>query len=193
MKMEKLLVISGPSGVGKSTIVKRLLQIPCFTKSVSATTRKKRNGEIEGVDYHFYSLERFREALQKGEFLESAKIYGNLYGTPKRSFEEALKEGKILIMEIDSQGLQALKEKGYKPFSIFILPPDERELEKRLQGRGENLIDIRQRHAELKLEIKKRDLYDLCIVNTELEKTISQILAELKKRGMLSQTECKTS
>ena len=132
-----LIVISGPSGAGKGTICKALLEKrQDIEVSVSATTRNPRDGEIDGVNYHFLKKEDFLKKLEQGDFLEYAQVYGNFYGTPKSNVEEVLESGKNVILEIDIQGALKVKEKATEGVFIFILPPSMEELKQRIIKRG---------------------------------------------------------
>ena len=132
----RMVVISGPSGSGKSTICKRLLQDPRVVFSVSATTRKLRPGEVDGRDYHFLSVEEFRQRIARGEFIEHAEVYGNLYGTLREPLAQAIDSGRLYLLEIDVQGALQLKALGEPGQYIFIAPPDFEELRRRLKQRN---------------------------------------------------------
>jgi guanylate kinase len=130
-----MAVISGPSGSGKSTICKRLLEDPRVVFSISATTRKRREGEVDGRDYHFLAREEFKRRVENGDFIEHAEVYGNMYGTLRAPMESALVEGKVYLLEIDVQGANQLRALGVPGTYIFIAPPDFEELRRRLAAR----------------------------------------------------------
>lgn len=176
MALAQMLVISGPSGSGKSTICDRLCQDPRLVFSVSATTRRARPGEVDGRDYHFLSVQEFRERIQAGDFVEHAEVYGNMYGTLREPMHRAIEEGKLYLVEIDVQGalqLKALEEPG---LYVFIAPPDFETLRKRLVGRGTEgpeALDRRLRKAED--EYSERVKYDHVVVNDELDRAVAEV------------------
>lgn len=165
-----LVILSAPAGTGKSTLVKMLLkEFPeKIVKSCSYTTRKARNGEQDGVDYLFISKAEFQKKIKKNEFLEYATLYGNLYGTSKKSVNSALMQGKHVILVIDTQGMKQLKkQKGM--ISIFISPPSLSELKARLENRmTEDEIKISERLSWAKKELKLAKNYDFHFVNDDL-------------------------
>ncbi len=175
----KLVVISGPSGVGKSTICDELLQrLPNAWLSVSATTRKKTEAETDGEDYYFFSEEQFQEKIAKGEFLEYAQVFDNYYGTPRESVERALAEGKTVILEIDVQGGLQVKNKMPSAELIFVLPPKRRELEKRINGRARDDSEaIEQRLAGASRETAAAwQYYNHMVINDKLETAVDEIV-----------------
>ena len=173
----KLFIFSGPSGAGKGTICKRLLEENKeLAISVSMTTRAPRNGEVEGVSYYFTDKETFRKRIDAGEFLEHAEVYGNYYGTPKGPVIEKLRNGIDVILEIDMQGALKVKENYPEGVFIFILPPSMSELRKRLTGRGtetEEAIELRL--GETLKELSYIEKYDYCVVNGELEEAVARV------------------
>lgn len=177
MVQGKLIVITGPSGVGKGTIVRSLLKRhPQLCLSVSMTTRIPRTGEVEGVDYYFVSKDEFKSAIAKDEFLEWAEYAGNYYGTPKTKVKELLNQGKIVLLEIELLGARAISQKFPEALRIFILPPSIEELEARLRNRGKDLeLAIQKRLDKAKEEIAAQEEFDTRIVNNDLEKAIAQI------------------
>ena len=175
----KLFVLSGPSGAGKGTICKRLLEeIEELDLSVSMTTRKPRVGETEGVSYFFTEKEVFEEHIKQGNLLEYAQVYGNYYGTPKKPVLEKLARGVDVILEIDMQGALKVKESYPDGVFIFILPPSMAELRKRLTGRGTETAEaIEMRLGEALKELSYIDKYDYCVVNRVLEEAVARVKA----------------
>lgn len=171
---KKLFVISGSSGVGKGTVIEGFLKRnPDFSLSISYTTREKREGEIDGVNYFYVSKEEFLQGIKNDEFLEWAEFSGNCYGTKKSFVEKCLKENKDLILEIETQGALQVKEKMPESVLIFITPPSYEDLELRLRKRKtESEEAISKRLDFVKLEIENSDKYDYKIVNDKLEDAI---------------------
>lgn len=172
-----LLVISAPSGAGKGTIIKRLMDDDRSLKlSVSATTRAPRPGEIDGEDYFFLSREEFDDLVKNGEMLEHAEYVGNCYGTPKGPVESWLEDGQDVILEIDVQGGQQVKKIMPECVSIFILPPSMKELENRLRGRSTEMdavVDARLRAA--REEVRHAEEYDYVVINDTVDKAVEDI------------------
>lgn len=172
----KLFVLSGPSGVGKGTICKKLLENIDLEISVSATTRKPREGEIEGVSYFFVNHDRFEDMIQKGEFFEHAEVFGNYYGTPKQKVLDKLAWGKDVLLEIDVQGAMQVKENYPESITIFVCPPSLTTLKHRLAGRGtESEESLNQRIAKALTEIEMLKNYDYYIVNDELDDAVKNV------------------
>ncbi|MEZ6020084.1 MAG: guanylate kinase [Planctomycetota bacterium] len=171
-----MLLISGPSGCGKSTICKRLLQDDRVVFSVSATTRPMREGEVHGRDYYFLTVDEFKKRKSRGEFIESAEVYGNMYGTLRAPMEEAIERGDVYLVEIDVQGalqLRALDEPG---LYVFIAPPSFEELEARLVGRGsESTETLRRRLSKARDEYEERHRYDHVVINDDLERAVAEV------------------
>lgn len=166
MKKGLLFVISGPSGTGKGTVMKHLLETGEYFYSVSATTRAPRPEDKEGVTYYFVTREQFEEKIAAGEMLEYAEYSGNYYGTPKSAVESALEAGKNVILEIETKGALQVREKMPEAVLIFILPPDIKTLRARLEGRGtesREVIDLRM--SQVKREIALFPEYDYAVVN----------------------------
>jgi guanylate kinase len=172
-----LVVISGPSGSGKTTICKRLLEDPRVRASVSVTTRAKRPNEIEGRDYYFVTSEQFDRALAAGDFVEWAEVYGNRYGSLKKSLVDALRRmDEIYLMEIDVQGAMKLKDQHFEGTYIFISPPSMEVLRERLVKRGANSgEDVERRLAIAANEMSYRDRYDRVVVNHDLSVVVDEI------------------
>jgi len=177
-----MLVLSSPSGAGKTTLSRRLLEADHgIALSVSATTRARRPTEREGVDYYFVTMPQFETMIAGGEFLEHARVFGNRYGTPRAVVMDELALGKDILFDIDWQGTQQLKEKMRDDLvSIFILPPSHAELERRLRNRAEDSDEIvAGRMAKAADEISHWPEYDYVIVNSDVEKALADIQAIL--------------
>ncbi len=189
MRKGILFVLSGPSGVGKGTVLDALMED--FTEveySVSATTRDPRPGEIDGEDYFFISVEKFKEMKDNDKFVESAKVHNNYYGTPKDYVNKSLREGKDIILEIDIQGAKQVKKKCPEAVFIFLKPPSLEELENRLSKRDtENEKNKKIRLKNAKKEIDEIAEYDYSILNDKVENAVKKlkkiILKEKEKRG----------
>lgn len=173
-----LIVLSGPSGVGKGTVRKAIFESEGnqFEYSISMTTRKKRIGEIEGVDYFFRSREEFEELIAAGEMLEYAEYVGNYYGTPLSYVQKTLDEGKDVFLEIEVQGAKQVKEKVPDGVFIFLTPPDLVELRSRITGRGTDAPDvIDERMRVAREEIEMMALYDYAVVNDQVPLAVTRI------------------
>lgn len=177
MAQGKLIVITGPSGVGKGTIVKILLQNhPELHLSISATTRNPRPGEVDGQDYYFMSKAEFEAAIAKSEFLEWAEYAGNYYGTPKTKVQELIDAGKWVLLEIEVVGARAIANIFPDALRIFILPPSIAELEARIRKRGKDPeYAINRRLIRAKEEISAQDEFDICIVNQDLATAVTEV------------------
>jgi guanylate kinase len=178
-----LLVMSSPSGAGKTTLSRKLLATDAnITLSVSVTTRPKRPGEVEGEDYHFLSKVQFAQMVQRGELLEWATVFGNMYGTPKAPVEKALIAGRDVLFDIDWQGTQQLAQAMEDDVvRIFILPPDAETLQDRLINRQQDsALIIAKRMAKAPDEISHWAEYEYVIVNSEIEKAFSEVCAVLQ-------------
>jgi guanylate kinase len=183
----KVFVITGPSGVGKGTLIEQLLErVPELELSISATTREPRPGEVDGRDYFFLTPEEFRRRLEAGDFLEHASYSGNYYGTLRQEVEERLAEGRSVVLEIEVQGARQVRDAlGDDAVLIFIAPPDEDVLRERLEGRGTDSPEaIEQRLRTAEIELGARSEFPLEVVNDEVQKAASQL--EKLVRGQLS-------
>lgn len=177
-----MLVLSSPSGAGKSTISRALLdKHPDLTMSVSATTRPMRPGEVEGKDYFFIDTAKFEAMVEDGEFLEHAKVFDNYYGTPRGPVEAALKSGKDVLFDVDWQGTQQLRQNARDDLaSIFILPPSVDELERRLYARAQDPEDVvKRRMAKATSEMSHWAEYDYIIVNEAVSQSVAEAEAIL--------------
>ena len=177
-----VFLIAGPSGVGKGTVVKELLKLDQkLWVSISATTRTPRDGELDGVNYHFITQEKFQEMIDSDGFLEYARYVGNGYGTPKQQLVEKTAAGYDAILEIEVQGCKQVKQKMPEVKGIFILPPGVGELERRLRGRGSESEDkIRQRLDTAKIEMSQISDFDFFVVNDNVSDTAKKILAIIR-------------
>ncbi len=178
-----MLILSSPSGAGKTTLTRLLLQKKeCdLTLSVSVTTRAQRSSEVDGIHYHFISHDRFADMRDRKDLLEWAEVHGNFYGTPRAPVEAVLVDGRDVLFDIDYQGTQQVRGKlPADVVTIFILPPSMRELRSRLERRAEDKAEvIEQRLANARHEIERWTLYDYVLVNDDLQKTFDDIIAIL--------------
>lgn len=185
-----MLVLSSPSGAGKSTIARALLERdPHIDMSVSCTTRPPRPGEVDGKDYHFVSVETFQRMVAENQFLEHAQVFDNFYGTPRAAVERALASGRDVLFDIDWQGTQQLGENALSDLvTVFILPPSVEELERRLRTRAQDTDEVvRKRMAKAGDEMSHYYEYQYVLLNTEVERSIARVQAildaERLKRG----------
>ncbi|OSO89645.1 guanylate kinase [Cylindrospermopsis raciborskii CENA303] len=178
----KLIVLTGPSGVGKGTLMQKLLaQHPQLYYSVSATTRSPRPGEIDGKSYFFITPNSFQELVAQGEFLEWAEFAGNYYGTPRAAVLQQIQLGRSVILEIELAGARQIKASYPDALSIFILPPSFLELENRIRARGQDSDEaITRRLNRAKEEIKAASEFDIQIVNDDLSTTLNELETILK-------------
>lgn len=182
MEKEKglLIVLSGPSGVGKGTVRKAIFQDPDvdFVYSISVTSRKKRRGEVDGVDYFFKTREEFEEMIKNDELLEYTQYVGNYYGTPIKFVKETLESGKDVFLEIEVEGAKQVREKFPDGLFIFLIPPSFRELEKRIRRRGTESDElIQSRLSVAREELKMMSLYDYVVENDRVENAVKKIKA----------------
>ncbi len=177
-KNGKLIIISGPSGVGKSTISRQLVKnFDNVCLSVSATTRPKADNEVDGRDYYFISPDEFKKQVEQGLFLEHAEVFGNMYGTLKNKVDQSLAEGKIVILEIDVQGARQVKTKYPDALMVFILPPTQKELVERMNGRGRDdaqAAKIRLEDADDEIAAAWR-YYNNMVINDDLAAAVSEV------------------
>jgi len=177
-----MLVLSSPSGAGKTTLSRMLLEADRHVElSVSVTTRPQRRGEVEGRDYHFIDLHRFQAMVKSGKLLEWAEVFGHCYGTPRRPVEKALQAGRDVLFDIDWQGTQQLSEKARDDLvSVFILPPTAKELERRLKRRAQDSHDIiGSRMDKAADEMSHWPEYDYVIVNRDKDEAFAEVKAIL--------------
>ena len=182
-----MLVLSSPSGAGKSSICRALLDLDRnLYLSISTTTRKKRPNEVSGIDYNFVSLDEFEYKLSQNNFIEHAKVFNNFYGTDKSIVENKINEGKDLLFDIDWQGAQQLREKMREDIvAVFILPPSKKELERRLKERGQDTDEVvKERMSEATAEITHWAEYDYVIINEDLNLSVKTVLGILHSERM---------
>ena len=193
----QLFIVSAPSGAGKTTLVERVVEhTPHLKMSRSYTSRAARQGEIDGVDYNFVSRSRFEAMVAAGEFLESADVFGNLYGTAAADTERLLAAGDDAVLVIDVQGARKVRRSGIEAISVFVMPPSYAELEHRLRGRSKDSEDAIQRRLQVaREEVASFAEYDFIVINDELSSTVNQlqaiVLAErarLKRMRELAET-----
>lgn len=183
LHLGRLIVLTGPSGVGKGTLMRSLLQgHPELYYSVSVTTRSPRPGEIDGKNYSFISRSKFEQLLAEGEFLEWAEFAGNYYGTPRQAVLNQINSGKLVVLEIELEGARQIRASFPSALRIFILPPSFDELEKRIRDRGQDSEEaIARRLLRAQEEIQAAGEFDIQIVNDDLETALNDIEAVLFK------------
>jgi guanylate kinase len=177
----RLIVLTGPSGVGKGTLMRSLLQRhPELYYSVSVTTRSPRTGEIDGKNYYFISRNKFEQLVAQGEFLEWAEFAGNYYGTPREAVLNQIRAGKTVVLEIELEGARQIRASFPSALSIFILPPSFEELEQRIRNRGQDSEEAIARRLQCAHEeLKAAEEFDIQIVNDDLETAVNAIAAAL--------------
>lgn len=179
-----VLILSSPSGAGKTTLTRMLLQNRelDLTLSISVTTRQRRSSEVDGIHYRFITHRQFESMRDTGDLLEWAEVHGNFYGTPRGPVEEILREGRDALFDIDYQGTQQVREKmGSDTVTIFILPPSMKELRARLERRAEDPHDAIERRLEnARNEIQRWKQYDYVLINDDLQRTFDDLLAILR-------------
>jgi guanylate kinase len=177
----RLIVISGPSGAGKTSLCDELLKMPGFCRVVTSTTRPPRKGEERDVDYHFLSRDEFERGIARGAFLEHAEVHGHLYGTPRGDIEAAIRRGHAVLLNIDVQGARTLMEARDRGeisgmMTVFVMPPDAGELERRLRRRDtESAEELRRRLAVAQREMEARTAYDHVVVNDDLSRAAREV------------------
>lgn len=181
MKQEGvLIVISAPSGAGKTTLCNNLTKrFPALQESISYTTRAPRDGEVDGINYHFVSVDKFRKMVEENAFAEWAEVHGNLYGTSLETLKKARDEGTDILLDIDCQGAKRLKDNGVRGVFVFVLPPSMEELRRRLESRSSDAQDVIERRITRAAdEIREARWYDYIIVNDRLEQA-QELLAAI--------------
>ena len=180
------IIVSSPSGAGKTTIVDAVLKKnKTVSRVVTATTRAPRKGEKNGKDYHFWTIKQFEQAIKKNQMLEWAQVHTHYYGIPKKSVNDLLKKGICPILVIDVQGARTVKAQYPKAVMVFIVPPSLRELKKRILGRNDNTQDIEIRLETAKKEMKEIDKYDYALLNDDLQEAIA------KMAGIVAAEQCR--
>jgi len=180
--LKKLIILTGPSGVGNGTVIKEILgKEKNFWLSLSATTRDPREGEKDGNNYYFLNQEKFKEMIEQNLFLEWAQFAGNYYGTPLSSVIEKIKKGFIVLLEIEVEGARQIKNKFPNSLSIFLLPPDKEELERRIRNRGtEKEEAIKKRLSRANYEISVSNEFDFALINHNVDETAKKIIKLIK-------------
>jgi len=176
--LAKIVVISGPAGVGKGTLIKEILQSDqSYRLSISHTTRPRRQNELSGREYYFVSLPEFKQMQQEKTFLETAMVHGNYYGTSRKEIERLMAQQQNVLLEIDVQGAQAIRQYFPEALLFFIEPPSWEELEKRLRGRGtENPETLHTRLETARKELQNNDFFNYHVINDNLQETVKKIL-----------------
>ena len=182
------IIISSPSGAGKTTIIEAVLKHnKTVDRVVTATTRSPRKGEKDGKDYHFWTIKQFEQAIKKHQMLEWAQVHTHYYGIPKKSVDGLMKKGICPILVIDVQGARTVKEQYPQAVLVFIVPPSLKELKKRILGRNDNTQDIEIRLETAKKEIREIDKYDYVLLNDDLKKAVA------KMAGIIEAEQCRVA
>lgn len=182
------IIVSSPSGAGKTTIVDAVLKRNhTVSRVITATTRAPRTGEKDGVDYLFWSIKQFEQAIKKGQMLEWAQVHTHYYGIPKKSVDGLMKKGICPILVIDVQGARTVKAQYPQAATVFIVPPSLRELKKRILGRNDNTQDIELRLETAKKEMLELDHYDYALLNDDLEEAVDNMA------GIIAAEQCRVS
>lgn len=180
------VIVSSPSGAGKTTIVDAVLKRnPTVARVVTATTRAPRTGEQDGVDYLFWSIKQFEQAIKKGQMLEWAQVHTHYYGIPKKSVDGLMKKGICPILVIDVQGARTVKAQYPDAATVFIVPPSLKELKKRILGRNDNTQDIEIRLETAKKEMQELDRYDYALLNDDLDEAVDNMA------GIIAAEQCR--
>ncbi|HBE18121.1 MAG TPA: guanylate kinase [Cyanobacteria bacterium UBA11149] len=181
MELGKLIVLTGPSGVGKGTLLRAIMgKYPELELSISATTRQPRDGEVDGKDYYFVSRDKFEAMIAAGELLEWAEYAGNYYGTPRLPVESKIQLGKSVILEIELVGAREVNKNFPNAWRIFVLPPSLAELETRIRGRGQDSeIAIARRLERAKIEIEAAHEFDVQIINDDFDAAVLSLEAAI--------------
>ncbi len=180
------IIVSSPSGAGKTTIVDAVLKRDhTVSRVITATTRAPRTGEKDGVDYLFWSIKQFEQAIKKGQMLEWAQVHTHYYGIPKKSVDSLMKKGICPILVIDVQGARTVKAQYPDAATVFIVPPSLKELKKRILGRNDNTQDIELRLETAKKEMLELDHYDYALLNDDLEEAVDQMA------GIIAAEQCR--
>lgn len=183
-----LVVLSGPSGVGKTTVAQRLIELGGYVRSVSVTTRARRENEVDGRDYRFIGRDEFENLKQSGELVESAEVHGNWYGTPKEPLRNALRDHKAFLLVIDVHGGMQVRGKGYNSLLLFLAPPDLNELARRLATRGTESNEqqtVRLKRVEMEMQ-QAAAIYNHIVVNNDLDDCVQQVhkLVQQHRHGL---------
>lgn len=182
-----LLIISAPSGTGKSTVCRKLLERdPSLRYSISATTRARRPGETHGRHYFFLGRPDFQRRVRAGGMLEWAEVHGNFYGTPKRFIESSIRRGEVVVLAIDVQGAAAIRSRRRDAVTVFLLPPSWASLEQRLLHRRDSQDSVRTRLANARQELRRAREYDYWVVNDSLDEAVRQVEAVILSERLRS-------
>ena len=174
----RLLVLSGTSGSGKTTVAQALLRDPRYARARTATTRPRRAGELDGVDYDFLTEDAFRSGLARGDFVEHAVVYGHLYGTPRANLASILESGRNCVLVVDVQGVENLRRQAIEAFTVFVTAPSAEELRRRLERRGQDDPETIERRLQAAAEEQQEaEGFDLVLVNDVVEAAVERLVA----------------